>query len=135
MILLFWMVVLFKYWNLCLECHCFDYFLNKIFLVFFDFQNYSPLEKVNDAKPKQQKNYSYKKNLIKRWLYPFPFLFLLDFFLGRTISIHFWNFAPNIATLICLWRPARACWTRNYNDVLDVSLRWFVVLYGLAGIN
>ena len=33
--------------------------------------------------------------------YPFPFLFLLDFFLGRTISIHFCIFAPNIATLIC----------------------------------
>lgn len=49
-----------------------------------------------------------EKTFIAWYIYPFPFLFLLDFFLGRTISIHFWNFAPNIATLIYSWRAMRA---------------------------
>lgn len=46
-----------------------------------------------------------KSKLQERQIYPLPFLFLLDFFLGRTISIHFCILAPNIAALICLCRP------------------------------
>lgn len=61
-----------------------------------------------------------------RQIYPFPFLCLLDFFLGRTISIHFWIFAPNIATLICSWRPYR----ERVNQIITM---WMFLRLAAAG--
>lgn len=61
--------------------------------------------RIRFGEKQERKQNKSKSKVQKRQIYPLPFLFLLDFFLGRTISIHFCILAPNIAALICLCRP------------------------------